>query len=107
MQQPLEQVAEAFALVLQAAQFLLDILVHRLLGQRPQALLHVLGLVLLKTGQGGLGEQVILEDMLQDIVDKGTIFRRCKARRLAGLRLESVAHKVAKVAGAVLVHAGG
>ena len=107
-EQPAEQIAEALRLVLQPAQLLLHIPVHRGPGQLPQAAAslrpgHRVG----KTGQNGLPEHLIPEDVFQNIVNKGPVLRCCKASRLAGLRLEAIAHEIGKMAGLVLVHPGG
>lgn len=72
---PLEQIAKPRGLILQPAQLFRDIPLHSLVGQdAPARLVDLGGPPFLPDGG---------EDLLQNIVDKGTILRRTETRRLA------------------------
>ena len=77
--------------MLQAPQLLRHIALHRRLGHRPQVLLfHPCH----STAGPGL-----LQNVLQNIVDKAAILRGLKTRRTAELRLKAVLHEIGKMAG--------
>ena len=107
-EQAAEQIPEPLGLVLQPPQLLLDVALHRRLCQLPQppAVLRPPDGVV-PAGEDSLLKHLVLEHMLQHIVDKSAVLRCCKASRLAGLRLQAIAHEVGEVAGFVFVHPGG